>query len=297
MLIEAFTAASADWQDEASRRLKAVLSTLSISVAGVSVQAAGEEPRPSSSLGRQLQEALTQLAEDAAPPGVVLLIDEVQSADAEGLRALAYAWQHLQSEAPQIPLIGYCAGLSHTQDVITDAVSFAERFHYRHLENLDDEASAAALVDAAERKGVSWDGPALGEALERADGYPYFLQLIGDEAWKAADYPDAGSVITQSHIVSAEREFRSAQESFFRSRWTKATDLEQQFMIAMAAEGADQARRGEVASRMNRTTQAISMVRRSLMDKGLVDAPSHGFIQFTAPGFGEFVRRETGLLD
>ena len=47
----------------------------------------------------------------------------------------------MQSESPDAPLMTVCAGLSHTQDVITDAVSFAERFEYTYLENLSREAA------------------------------------------------------------------------------------------------------------------------------------------------------------
>lgn len=292
-LVEALDTLSRDWQDAAREQLARVLRNLSVTVGGVKFTGASDaEPREVSSLGRVVQQALQKAAEGTTSPGLVLLIDEIQAADADGLRALAYAWQHLQSEAPGLPLMTFCAGLTHSQDVITDAVSFAERFRYRQLENLDPEASRAALEEPALARGVHWTPEALDIALTLAAGYPYFLQVIGDEAWKAANYPDPGEVIDAPHVSEANSQFREVQRIFFRSRWMKATPLEQEFMAAMAAEGGAPARRGEIAERMGRTTQSISMVRRSLMDKGLIDAPAHGYVEFTAPGFAEFVRRE-----
>ena len=295
-LTEALDTLTRDWQDAARERLVTVLQSISISVAGIKVRghASAGEPTEPGSLGRLLQSALEEAAIGTAPPGLVLLVDEIQAADADGLRALAYAWQHLQSEAPALPLMTFCAGLSHTQDVITDAVSFAERFRYRQLDNLDPDASREALVNPARDLGVEWEVDALEIALGRASGYPYFLQVIGDEAWEAADFPDRGAVITPEHVIAADAEFREVQRIFFRSRWTKATPMEQEFMVAMAADGGVPARRGEIAERMQRSTQSLSMVRRSLMDKGLIDAPAHGYVEFTAPGFAQFVRREAG---
>lgn len=66
--------------------------------------------------------------QDADHKGVVLLIDELQSADEESLRTIAYAWQELQASNPPVPAALLSAGLSHTPDVITAAVTHAERF-------------------------------------------------------------------------------------------------------------------------------------------------------------------------
>ncbi|KQB84215.1 hypothetical protein Cocul_01012 [Corynebacterium oculi] len=251
-----------------------------------------------SGLGRQLQAVLEKAGESAhknSHRGLVIFIDEIQAADKEGLRALAYAWQHMQSEASDLPLLAVTAGLSHTQNVITDAVSFAERFHYAHLSNLDEPASRTAITRPADHHGVCWENEATSLAVRLAAGYPYFLQLIGDLSWIAADDPEPGGIITPHHVHAAREEFHQAQEALFRSRWMKATDREITIMIAMAELGDGPVRRGDIAAALGARTTDISMARRSLMDKGLVDSPHHGYLEFTAPGFAAFVRRSTSL--
>lgn len=272
--------------------------TASFSFAGVTLNNKTQESPVRAGWGRQLQAVLEKAGESAqknSHKGLVILIDEIQAADHEGLRALAYAWQHMQSENPDLPLIALTAGLSHTQDVITDAVSFAERFRYVHLNNLDETASLTALTRPAELHGVHWAPEATDAALRLASGYPYFLQLIGDLSWIAAGDPDPGGIILPTHVNTAREDFSSVQETLFRSRWMKATEREIDIMVAMAQLGDGPVRRGDIAKQMGARTTDISMARRSLMDKGLVDSPQHGFLEFTAPGFAEFVRSSTAV--
>lgn len=224
------------------------------------------------------------------------MIDEVQEADADGLRALSYAWQHMQSESPELPLMTLCAGLSHTQDVITDAVSFAERFEYTYLANLPEEAASEALVNPALQTGVKWHPSARKAALHRAGGYPYFLQLIGDEVWKAAGFPDPGETLLMSHFEAAESRFQESQKHFYRARWKKATKREMDFLAAMAEHETPYIKRAAIADSMGVNTTNLSELRRSLMNKGLIESPKHGFLIFTAPGFAGFIRSEY-LLD
>ena len=94
-------------------------------------------PRFRVSLSRQLQEVMSFVGEQerVVNSGAILLIDDVQDADAETLRALSYAWQQMQSESPDLPLMTICAGSANAQDIITDAVSIGERFEYTYLGN------------------------------------------------------------------------------------------------------------------------------------------------------------------
>ena len=49
-------------------------------------------------------------------------------------------------------------------------------------------------------------------------------------------------------------------------------------------------KRKEVAAAMGVPSTAISMARQSLMDKGLIEATSHGRMRFTAPGLAQYIR-------
>ncbi len=298
-LTEEFEKLAGDWKEKTKETLRQALSTLTVSIGGVSIGTGASAPKPRrGSAGRALQDVIVAAGRGAVAGdqnGLALFVDEIQSADADGLRALGYAWQHMQSEAPDLPAVAFTAGLSHTQDVITDAVSFGERFQYNHVENLDEPAARFALTAPAGQSGVRWHETALAAVLGEVQGYPHFIQLLGDYVWQAAGYPDSGKALTARHFGVAMANFDSSRQDFFRARWTKASDRESELLVALARLGDGPQRRMDIAKALGVPTTAISMARRSLMDKGLIEASNHGYLRFTAPGFAQFVREQTDL--
>lgn len=241
-----------------------------------------------------LLRAATAAAEEDDRAGLVLLVDELQSGDRESLRALAYAWQHLQAAPEDLPLALVAAGLSHTEDVVTDAASFSERFAYRPIGEIDAAATRTALSAPATELGVRWETAALQEATRRSQGYPYLVQLYGHAVWRAAGRPDPGATLTVAHVAAAEDEVRGELASLYRSRWAKASPSEQRFLAAMARADQPEVRRGFIAEQLAVSTEALGMARRSLVDKGIVEPAGHGRLRFTVPGFREYVLDEAG---
>lgn len=283
---------SASWQDSTRRLLTDLLDSVTVSIGPVTVQGRSHKAA-NQDLFRRVQAVLTAAGEGvvaAGGAGLVLLIDEIQSADLTSLSVLAHAWQHLQAEATDVPLMLLGAGLSHSQDVLTDAASFAERFRFVRLGNLDEEASARALVVPAARLGVEWNRSSLQAALALAGGYPYFLQLVGDSMWEAYSPRTTADVIGGKGFADAVEDFYQQRDVFFRARWTKATEAEAQFLKAMADYDADAVPRAEIAQALDKTSDGIGMSRASLIDKGLIEEAGHGLVKFTAPGFGAYVR-------
>ncbi|OHU47241.1 hypothetical protein BKG82_26670 [Mycobacteroides chelonae] len=287
---------SNDWRNAASGALKAALKTLKVSIAGISigVGAAESEVAPIGT-GRALQDAVKAAVAgvlEGGSNGLAIFIDEVQGADEVGLLALAYAWQHLQAQADGVPAIILAAGLSHSQDVIAKAVSFGERFEYVPLGNLDTEAAQHALAIPARDLGVAWEEQALNAVLAETQGYPYFIQEFGDKMWETAGYPTPGNTLTVQHYRTALKQFHQSRDRMFRTRWVQTTSAEAKMLAAMAALGDTAVPRKEIAAHMDVESTAISMARRALMDKGLIEPDGYGKLRFTAPGFGAFIRRD-----
>ncbi|MDK8626066.1 ATP-binding protein [Corynebacterium appendicis] len=293
-LIESLSVLTRSWKGELGDKLYELLESVRIQIGGISVGGVSGEEAEITAPSRLLQEILTAAGQAAVQRGngLIVFIDEIQAADAESLKAVAYAWQHLQSEAPNLPMAVFSAGLSHAQDVITDAVSFAERFSYQHLGNLSGRDSMEALQRPAADKGVRWDEEALEMALDSANGYPYFIQVIGDETWRSSGYPGAGTTIEAEQVRAALEGFNAMRNSFFRARWQKATPAEMSFLQAMAAEGDEPVKRASIAHAMGKQSDGLGVARRALLDKGLIDTAGHGFVQFSAPGFARFIREE-----
>ena len=47
----------------------------------------------------------------------------------------------------------------------------------------------------------------------------------------------------------------------------------------------------DVANRMGRSANSLSLVRRSLIKKGMIYSPSLGMVAYTVPMFGAYMRR------
>ncbi len=225
--------------------------------------------------------------------GLCLLVDEIQAAPRADLRTLAYAWQELQNAVPEPPAVLFAAGLPNAPDVLTAAVTFSERFGFRTLERLDAADAAEALVVPAAQHHVTWEPELLEAVVTLAQGYPYFLQLYGDALWRRAR-PEAGGRLGPEHLERAHADVEAELETMFRARWAKAAPGERRLLVAMAALGDDAVRRGDVAARMGVSTNDLSVARRSLLDKGLVEVAARGMLRFTVPGFAAFVRTEAG---
>lgn len=226
--------------------------------------------------------------------GVCLLVDELQAAPGADLRTVAYAWQEMQVQ-PDPPVAAlFAAGLPNTPDVLTDAVTFSERFAFRPLGRLSDAEVVDALTLTAAPSQVTW-APGLVDAVaERAQGYPYFVQLYGDAIWQAAA-PEAGTILRHEHLERAEAAVEADAQTMFRSRWAKATPGEQRLLAAMARSGDQAVRRADLAARLGVSSDDLSVQRRRLLDKGLIETAGHGRLRFTTPGFSAFIRGELGI--
>ena len=241
----------------------------------------------------QVVSLLAQSAElaRAERPGLLLALDELHEGPDVDLSVVTGLAQELVGSA--LVIVG--AGLPQTPDRLMAAGSYAERFQYQRLGFLSPPDAATALLAPAAAARVAWDQDAADHVLGAADGAPYLIQLYGDAAWRTAR-PGIGGRIRIEHAragVAAARE--ELNEGMFRGRWNRASQLERQYLRAMADHlgGDGTAGSGAVAAALGRDITNLSAIRRRLIDKGLVQPAGHGRIEFSIPGFEVFVQAET----
>lgn len=309
-VMEGLEAVSRDWSARTRERLAKIRDNFTISVsAAIPGIATFEASNRESKQGldhpvepgiQQFKAALVatvEAAEHEGRRGLVLFVDEIQDADDRSLRTIAHCWQEMQAESPTVPTALFAAGLPSSPGVIAAAVTHSERFDYRTLGPISDEAARVALAEPAGRLGVRWDLGALDVAVAYGRGNPFVLQVVGDEAWRGAGRPDSGGSITGDHVVRAVRSADASLSGLFRARWDRATSAEQRLMRAMAELGDGPLDRAAVVDRLGlSSSSAISIARGALIDKGLIEAPVYGQMQFTIPGFAGWIRRTTDAI-
>ena len=288
----------ARWKDRAARAA-AVLKSFQVTVApdgtvaaGLDVEAA-EGFADSGELGEDLTDLLVALGEAAREhdSGVVFLIDEVHFLQTAELEALIAALHKTVQRQLPITLVG--AGLPQLPRLAGEAKSYAERlFNFPRIGQLSPAEAERALVDPAQRLGVTYEKAAVEAIVAYTEGYPYFLQEYGNVLWDLAE--------TSPLTATAVRDAREAVEAkldsgFFRVRAERTTDLELRYMRAMAELGPEPQQARDVAALLGRTSEQLGPTRSRLIDKGLLYTPGHGLAAFTVPQFDRFMRRTYAL--
>jgi hypothetical protein len=238
---------------------------------------------------RDLSELLVSVGEaaKAESTGVAILIDEVQYLSIGDLSSLIVAVHRVTQR--QLPIIVIGAGLPSLPGLSGDAKSYAERlFRYPPIGALNKHDARAALVEPAEKLGVSFEAGALDEIIRVTEGYPYFIQEWGSVVWDLSK----GPVISVDDVKTAEAEAtKRLDESFFRVRLNRVTDAEQRYMRAMSELGTGGYKSGDIAKILGKNTNSFGPVRDGLIRKGMIYSSKYGTLDFTVPLFDQFMRR------
>jgi hypothetical protein len=292
-------APKATWTDKI-RRAAGVLKSFSVTVSSDGSVSAGIDIDPvegqadSGNLSDDLTDLLVALGEAAQEreTGVAFLIDEVQFLRAVEFEALiAGLHRTVQLQLP-ITLVG--AGLPQLPRLAGEAKSYAERlFKFPRIGQLAPAEAKTALAEPAAARGVTFDPGAIDAIVAYTEGYPYFIQEYGKIVW---DVAPEGEPISRSVAEEAQGAVEAKlDESFFRVRAERTTDLELEYLRAMAELGPGEQTAGDVAAVMGRTSEQLGATRARLIAKGLVYSLGHGRGAFTVPQFDRYMRRNYEL--
>jgi hypothetical protein len=243
----------------------------------------------SGDLESDLSELFVAIAEAAADRGkaVAICIDELQYLSEAELSALIMALHRVAQRA--LPLIVVGAGLPQIIALAGRSKSYAERlFDFPAVGPLASPDAINALQVPVLKQDVSFAKDAIDEVLRVTEGYPYFLQQWGYEAWDVA----AGPTIELQDVQQATvRSIKELDQSFFRVRFDRLTPREKEYLRALAELGSGPRRSSDIAELFGVKVQSVAPLRNGLIRKGMIYSPSHGDIEFTVPLFGEFMLR------
>jgi hypothetical protein len=219
--------------------------------------------------------------------GVILLIDEIQYLERRELEALIVALHKCARRSLPITLVG--AGLPQMPRLAGEAKSYSERlFRFVRIGALGPADAATALILPARDLGVEYETEAVAAIVAYTQGYPYFLQEYGRIVWDEASEQPISAAEARAVLPIVEERL---DESFFRVRAERATELELRYLFAMAELGPEPHRATEVALRIGRRVEQAGPLRSRLIAKGLLYTPGHGLAAFTVPQFDKYMLR------
>ena len=223
----------------------------------------------------------------ARKTAVAIIIDELQYLSESEFSALIMALHKIAQKGLPLLLVG--AGLPQVVGLAGRSKSYAERlFDYPEIGPLSPTDARLALVEPAERAGVVFQQKAIDAIYAQTQGYPYFLQEWGYQAWNLAPKPKIDTAVVAR---ATEASIGRLDEGFFRVRFDRLTPREKDYMRAMATLGAGPHRSGEIAEKLKAPVRSVAPVRSSLISKGMIYSPAHGDTGFTVPLFDAYLRR------
>ncbi len=288
-------APKARWTERA-RKTAAILKSFSITFNPDGAVTAGldVDPMPgigdSGMLANDLTDLFVALGDAAGEQniGVIFLLDEIQYLAAPELEALITALHKCARRALPVTMVG--AGLPQIPRLAGEAKSYSERlFQFPKIGKLDLNTFARdALVLPAKTLNVQISSQAVDYIIEYTEGYPYFLQEYGKFLWdEASDSPISEAIAKEVQpLVEAKLD-----NSFFRVRVDRTTELELKYLFAMAQLGSHPQKASDVAKELGRSTEQVGPIRSRLINKGLLYTPGHGFAAFTVPQFDRYLLR------
>lgn len=253
-------------------------------------------PADSGDLATDLSGLFVELGEVARDhdTGVLFTIDELHYVSHLVLEAVVMGLHRAAQLRLPITIAG--AGLPSLATLTGEAKSYAERmFVYPVIGSLGVAEAREALILPAIDEEVTWEHQAVVRVVEVTQGFPYFLQEFGKQAWDVAEGPD---VITGEDVERCiPVAMAELDDGFFRVRIGRTSDPERAYLRAMGELGPGPARSGDVARLLGRKATAVAPTRDGLLKKALCYSPRWGEIDFTVPMFGDFMKRWLPDLD
>lgn len=326
---EAFAIAMADYLRDAVDQLsvvarikakmadaaKATIGQITLDIgSGVTVSlGASADAGTRSVLEDRLRVALQSVGSAATGRGVAFLFDEAHTMfdrPKKGqfpLGALLSAFVAAQDDDDEpLPVMLVLCGLPPLIGNIHRARSNAERlFKAEQISNLGLEPAgdtlsdaALALVNPAHDSGEIAFVDATAESIARdVNGYPYFIQWFGEALWDAADFDGRGVIDDDLFATHRRIVQRALDDEFFEPRYRDARRADQGTMRVAASLGGERFEKNEIDAATTRSSGAIAQSLNRLIADNLLYRDDHGVYAYTAPLFGDFLRRRHPRLD
>jgi hypothetical protein len=277
----------------------------------VSVGPGGKRP-VKSVLEDRLRRAILEVGSVARAQGrgVALLFDEAHSVydrpkqHQYPLGALLSATVAAQDDDDEpLPVMLVLCGLQPLTANVHAARSNAERlFRAAEIGNLSltpeppDAVSAAAQALVLPANTVTYaDGVAERIAAD-VSGYPYFIQWFGEALWDAADLDGTATITHELYERERSAIQRSLDDEFFEPRYRDARKGDQWTVRLAASLGGESFTKSDLDAATTKSVGALSVSLGRLIAANLVYRDEQGVYAYTAPMFGDFVRRRHPIL-
>lgn len=263
---------------------------------GVTLEDA-EKHSPKLTLRAALTDLLTLQAEidrhlGQEPVGVFITLDELHHSQRDEVIEFGTTIQHLVREDREIAVA--MAGIPSAvkpllaSDAGSNPVTFLRRANMIELGLVSDDESRRALEEPLLDLAFSWEPAALDQAVKACAGYPFMIQLVGQEAFLCRE----GNAITASSVArSLPVARRKLGQLVHEPALADLSEKDRQFLAVMARNDGP-TRTSDIADHLGVGASYVSVYRARLIEAGIIAAPSYGHVDFELPYLRDYIRNQ-----
>lgn len=225
--------------------------------------------------------------------GILITIDEVSSGKVRlrELSRFALEVAHAKQEGANIMIAFAGIKVDLNELVKNDHTTFIRRSRDLDFRRLTPRETAHVLEETARIAGRSIDADALELLVRVSQGYPYLIQLAGDYAWRNS--PDAETLSYDDAEAAHEKAIRSVQKRVISRVYEDLSERDRDFVHAMAVDSDGRSKMSDIAARMGTYGQYVQIYKNRLIDSGYVQSDGHGYVTFSLPYLGDYIRSMT----
>lgn len=219
------------------------------------------------------------------PVGVLLTLDEIESASMSDVRQIAHAMQRLTGEG--LPVIFVGATLSHNVPELMNLprTTFIRRATMVNLGPLERAVVADVLRSQFEKSRRMLGQSALDLAAGLTGQHPYLLQVVGSALWEATRPGPVNAEMVRDVLPQIDA---LAEETLYKPALMSLSAREADFLEAMATIK-QPAHVAGISSVLGVTRQWGHELRGNLERQGLLERDPDGRVRFTIPFMADYI--------
>jgi len=237
-------------------------------------------------------ELLTDLLA-ANETGLLITLDELHYRQANELREFGTVVQHAFREQRQLAFAGAALPAAIDELLNDEVLTFMRRADRHHVGAVADAAVREAIAEPIATHGKSIVSDALDVMVAATEGYPFFIQLVGDQVWRKAGTASEITLATALEGIVAAR--RRLGQLVHAPALAEASDVDKSFLIAMAQDDGPSLL-GDIAERLKVNSNYAGQYRLRLIALELIAPAGYGRVRFALPYLRDYLREHAATL-
>lgn len=226
------------------------------------------------------------------PVGLLITVDELHYYRQDEVIEFGSTIQHLVREDREIAVA--MAGIPQAIRPLLanqegrNPVTFLRRANRIDLGLIPDDEVRRALEEPVLNAGCAWEPEALEIAVRECGGYPFMIQLLGQQCFRNKD---AQTITVESTEQAAPAARRKLGQLVHEPSFSDLSQVDRTFLLAMAVDDGP-SKMSAISERLNVNSQYAGTYRRRLIEAEIIESAGYGKVDFELPYMRDFLRTQ-----